>query len=60
MRISGHKTRSVFIRYDIISDHDLQDAARKMGQKLEFRHLTGTSKQSSAPEVAQMKIFEAQ
>lgn len=31
MQISGHKTRSVFERYNITSNGDLQDAARKIG-----------------------------
>jgi integrase len=30
MQISGHKTRSVFERYDITSDADLREAARKL------------------------------
>ena len=30
MRISGHKTRSTFDRYDIVSDTDVKDAARKL------------------------------
>jgi integrase len=30
MKLSGHKTASVFRRYDIVSDSDLADAARKL------------------------------
>ena len=32
MKLSGHKTASVFRRYDIVSDTDLADAALKLNQ----------------------------
>jgi hypothetical protein len=51
MTISGHKTRSVFDRYNIVAPSDLRDAARKLetSQRKERESL----KTSGAPEFGQ-------
>jgi integrase len=48
MKISGHKTRAVFDRYNIVSPDDLQRAAQKMGKFFETTTKTTTIGQNQA------------
>ena len=61
MTISGHKTRSVFDRYNITSQADLRDAATKLenGREIDFGHDFGhdaTKTEQSKPEAKQVRI----
>jgi len=49
MRISGHKTRAVFDRYNIVSTEDLKQAAKKIGKFYETVTNTVTIQDSSEP-----------
>jgi hypothetical protein len=40
MRITGHKARSPFDRYDIVSEGDLRDAATKLDATLSAKNAT--------------------
>jgi hypothetical protein len=54
MDVSGHKTRAVFDRYNIVNERDLRDAARKLSRYVsaEFGHSSGIgSIQKRRPEL---------
>ena len=48
MAMTGHKTRSVFMRYDIVSEGDLDSAAQKLNAAMTGTK-TGTVEENSTP-----------
>jgi len=40
MKISGHKTRSIFDRYNVTSEEDLQQAASRLNQYFQEKMVT--------------------
>ena len=52
MALSGHKTRSVFERYNIVSETDLKDAARRLDT---FESNAGTNAGTMTPSAVRVK-----
>ena len=46
MRISGHKSRSVFERYNVVSETDIRQGAARLGQYLQQMENDATSEDS--------------
>jgi hypothetical protein len=49
MQISGHRSRSVFERYNIVSEGDLQNAAAKIGAHHQLHFTQGSDISDVAP-----------
>jgi len=54
MRLSGHLTRSIFDRYNIVSDQDLTDAVQKL-QKFQEKAITVSQPPHPEPVVSSVR-----
>jgi hypothetical protein len=50
MKLSGHKTRSVFDRYNVVSDGDLREASNRLGHSLGHRAASVTGRAKRDPQ----------
>jgi len=53
MQMSGHKTRSIFDRYHIVSDGDLKEAAQRLNRAFSAQTTTISTTIASFPEESQ-------
>jgi integrase len=55
MAITGHRTESVYLRYDIVNSQDIRNAAQKMEQFLDRQKSLGTKSRSLGTEPGKEK-----
>lgn len=59
MMISGHKTRNVFERYNIVSDVDLRLAAQRQAAYLEEKDSTMATSMATFPSIEKKRATQA-